>query len=304
MIDLLRRSLHRCNRAGTTIGVLTGVVGTFLIALQLCAPGYVLQRMTPVLPELLGQEEATRFSEKLATARIGTNDHLMLAGETALAVQAAVERLPLEKQEAMFEKAGERLGPFFRTALLVAAVVFALEIITRIVALVAVSRPEEGNVFLRSVRSAPKILGVWLLLAGITGLWIALLALAASFILPPIFALLSVFVFALPLLLYPRFALAPAILLSERTGMLDAIRLSYRRTKNRYAFVLLGLVTAQVAVLLADRIGNLVVGSVVAVASTRSPYAPIIGLTLTVAHVVFVAYRAGFVVELNERFKT
>ncbi len=301
MIDLLRRAFHRCNRAGTTIGVLVAVVGAGLVALQLFAPGYALRQMQPALPVLLGREEAVWFGQELSQARVGTNDALMLAGETALAVQAAADRLPLEKQDAMFEEAGASLGGFLRVALIVAGAVLVLEVVARVVALAAVTAPERGGVLRRAIAATPRLIGVWIALAAVTGLWLALLILAAGFLFPGLLTPLAILSLALPLLLYPRFALAPAIVLAENAGVAKAVRLSYRRTKNRYSFALLALVTMQVAVLLTDRMGNVVVGTVVSVASARSPYAPVIGLALTFAHVVFVAYRAGFVVELNER---
>ncbi len=302
--ELLRRAHVRFDQRGKAIVALVIVSGTALCALQFAAPAAMLDKLSIALPTLIGEQKAIELKDEISRARLGTDEHAKAIAHISEAMGNEAIRMTEEERDGFFSKNAGPLMPFLKWALMYAAILLVLQGITRLISLVIAARVP-GKAGVADVAFAiPRLIALWFMIAVFTGTWASALVLAAAYIWSPILLpILVPFSLLIPLLIYPRYVAAPAILIGEETSIMGAVRTSYARTKGRYGKVLSMIIGIQVTLFLSQQAANMVLGGVMSIIALRSPYAALIGFTLQFLQVVIIAYRNMFMVELSEELK-
>ncbi len=297
---LLRKALHRCNARGTSIAVTVVLVGLIMAGMQLFAPKMMLEQLVPALPPLLGESKTAQIESDLALARPGTGEAERMGLEIVTAIQNASDALPENERTTTVMKMSPALASLIGWMVLFGLVILAVEAGSRIAGYVIAGKNTPGPLTILGL--IPRFLILWLLMAILTGTWVSVILLGIGFIVPGLLPVLSVFALMIPLLLLPRFAIAPA-LLTDGHGILRSLKLSWQKSQNRYGKILTALIGMQVTVYILERLAEIGAGYAILAASDISPYAPVIAFVLPFLHAVGIVYRCAFVTVLAEELK-
>ncbi len=298
---LLGRTTSLCNRLGSAIAYGTVVFGLLTIAVQIGQWRTVLVPAGNILREFSSEQEYAAILEKTANLRYGPEGlQEQVARGLELFDKKATAMEP-EKREVymatLIDRATRELLPviagFTLLLLLVhgAARAFFLTVAGRRIGELAAALTQACKVFL-------PLMAVWIALGVCSLLWLSF----AFFMLGIVWA--QGFIIGILLLigsawLYPRLALAPAILAEEGTGVLASLRLSFERTRGRWGYVVLNLLGIGTVTWMVTTLAEGAVGQLASMVLTHSPFGVLLYWLLPVLLVLKTAYDMVFNVELS-----
>ncbi len=298
---LLGRTTSLCNRLGSAIAYGTVVFGLLTIAVQIGQWRTVLVPVGNILREFSSEQEYAAIVAKTENLRYGPEGlqeqvarGLELLDKKATAMEPDKRELYLA---ALLDRVSRELLPvvagFTFLLLLVhgAARAFFLTVAGRRIGGFSAALPEALRVLL-------PLMGVWIAVGVCSLLWLAFAFLMLGVVWPQGF-IVGILLLVASAWLYPRLALAPAILAEEGRGILESLRLSFERTRGRWGYVVLNLLGIGAMMWMVTTIAEGAVGQLASMVLTRSPFGVFLYWLLPLLLVLKTAYDMAFNIELS-----
>lgn len=300
--ELLSRALRSCNRHGTVLSAGVIVWGICLLLVQLLLWRQITGIAAMETRRFVGDDQYAQIRQTVEKPAYSASDiddiatFVLTHGKAKMGAMKAFDRNAYAAAMAI-EVAKEMIPPVAAFG----SLLILLQLLSKAYFLVVVARKTESadRALRRLLRSFPALLWTWILMGALSLLWLPFL-LDLFVIVWPDVVFLSLLAFVPVLFLLPRFLFAPIILLQEGKGPMQSMRLSYRRTRGRWKWIVLQMLGVMgVLWIFATFAGALFDGLVSAVAQ-YSPLAVVLywlGIFLALATL---AYRLAFTVELKE----
>jgi hypothetical protein len=296
---LLRQSLALCNRLGRPVTAGVFILGALFIGLQI----FAWMQAEPVLQHqiqtIVGEKRWTELQTALSGSGAAGISVDQLATTLTTELETKINAMTDSEKGAYLQGIANDLvrgaGAGLWLTLIALCVVF---IYSRAYFLTLMSRKTEsiGGAFTQSVISFPHFLLAWILVGLASCIWLPFAIATAGFLQPGIlfFALPSLIV---PILLVPRFIIAPVLVLQKKMPLMKSLYQSYAQTQGKWWQVLSSLVSISVTVWIVMTVLQTFLQMLVSLTLSYSFFGILIYALTPFLSLIAVAYRsAGLVV--------
>ncbi len=300
--QLLSRSYAFCNRSGTLLALGVAAWGIGILLLQMLLWQQITLVTSRQVRQMVG---ATHYDEIRQTAEkpaYSSDDIDALYTYVLAADGKKLDTLPPDARDrAVTDMELQIAKALLPVLLLFGGILFLLRLLAKhyFLVLAAVHPSSFGFALRRMLVSFLPVLWTWILMALFSFLWLPF-ALEAFALLWPVMALMSLAGFVPVLLLLPRFLYAPIILLQESQSPMASIRLSYRRTKGQWRWIMLQVIGVLAVLWMVMTFSNTLLQALVQAVALRSPLAPLLYWVASFTTLIALAYRLVFIVQMKE----